>query len=518
MIRFIPITVMVCLLLLSAVGVRAVDKTEYDALTKIVDSARVLEADVFAPRSWEKAMKEYDNASKDVEEAKSQKTLNKHVSEAREYVENALKATEVAKLSLQEYLEPRNKARTAQAHVLVPGLYGDAERQFVKATEKVESGDVKGGLKEAEKSSPLFDTAEMEAIRMEILGDADKLIAKAVADEAEKYALSTLDKARTAREKSDAILQRDRYDRIEAVDEATRAEYEARHASNIAQSVRSLNRNDQAWEKLMLVYEIQMNRIGQTIGLPHLPFDNGPMAAADTLINYINSLQAGKANLAEKSENLSTGVSSQLQQTLARLNVTESADNPIALAQLVDKNVENLMIEKESLAEQLTEKRAQLSDLSEEHQEMSAELSVRTEREEKFKKAKMMLNPSEGEVLFNSSNDIVLRLTGLSFDIGKSEIKDEHAPLLEKVQQVIQMFPDAELVVEGHTDASGDAKSNMTLSDKRAFAVMQYLRQSLLIRADKIRSIGYGSDHPVASNKTPEGRAKNRRIDIIIMQ
>jgi chemotaxis protein MotB len=47
---------------------------------------------------------------------------------------------------------------------------------------------------------------------------------------------------------------------------------------------------------------------------------------------------------------------------------------------------------------------------------------------------------------------------------------------------------------------------------------MQYLRQSLLIPADKIRSIGYGSDRPVASNKTPDGRAKNRRIDIMIMQ
>ncbi|MCP4545368.1 MAG: OmpA family protein [bacterium] len=149
---------------------------------------------------------------------------------------------------------------------------------------------------------------------------------------------------------------------------------------------------------------------------------------------------------------------------------------------------------------------------------MAAELSVRKEREDKFRTAKQVLNPSEGEVLFNSSNDIVLRLSGLSFDVGKSDIKDEHMDLLRKIQSVIEMFPTSQLVVEGHTDDRGEAASNVTLSEKRAFAVMQYLRQAMLIPAERIRAIGFGADRPVASNKTTDGRAKNRRIDIIIMQ
>ena len=56
------------------------------------------------------------------------------------------------------------------------------------------------------------------------------------------------------------------------------------------------------------------------------------------------------------------------------------------------------------------------------------------------------------------------------------------------------------------------------LSDKRAFAVMQYLRQALAIPADHIRSIGYGAEKPIAPNNTPAGKAKNRRIDILILQ
>ena len=98
-----------------------------------------------------------------------------------------------------------------------------------------------------------------------------------------------------------------------------------------------------------------------------------------------------------------------------------------------------------------------------------------------------------------------------------SNIK-EILPLLEKVEEVIEMFPDAQLMVEGHTDASGDAGANMDLSERRAYAVMQYLRQSLLIPASQVSAMGFGADRPVASNRTDEGRAKNRRIDIIIMR
>jgi len=128
-----------------------------------------------------------------------------------------------------------------------------------------------------------------------------------------------------------------------------------------------------------------------------------------------------------------------------------------------------------------------------------------------------MLTPAEGEVLFNAANDIVLRLHGLAFGIGKSEISAEQITLLEKVKAIVQMFPDTAMIIEGHTDTTGDLAANQQLSERRALAVMQYIRESLLIPADRIQSIGYGADKPVASNQTTDGRAKNRRIDIILM-
>lgn len=506
----VSVIFLVCFLLPAAF---AQDGGTYQRVQHLMDSVQVMEGHIFAPKTYGKAAAKFAEAGKAIDRGKKGSKIERLLSEAAEYAENALKAAEVAKLTLAEYLEPRELAKAAKAPSLVPELYEKAGLQFLKATSKVESGNVKNGLKEADKAMPLFIEAELQAIRTDIMGPADKLIARAVADDAEKYALSTLDKARTARAKCDAILMHDRYERNESLAEIKRARYEARHASNIAQSVRSLNRNDQAWEKLILVYEIQMNRVGEAIGAMHLPFDEGAIAAADSLIQYIKDMQSTQSASATQTDELTRS----LRTTLGRFGVGDMSTNPVSLAEQIDRKVVEAQSEQKNMLAEIASVQGELGDLQTSHQQVAAELEERTAREEKFKKAKTIINPSEGQVLFNASNDIVLRLQGMSFGINKSEITDEHVPLLKKVQTIIELFPDAKLVIEGHTDASGDAATNRQLSEKRAYSVMQYLRQSMLISADRITAIGYGAEKPVASNQTADSRAKNRRIDILIM-
>lgn len=518
MLRTLVRALALCAIVVLAGSAQALDTSAYDQLVTVFDSAYVQEVDVFAPLSYEKASRQLAEAQSAIERNKRQSTLDKAVEQAREHIENALKAAQLAKVSLAEYLPQRNKAREAKAHTLEPELYAEAEAQFVKATRKVEDGDVKGGLKEAEKAMPLFNVAELEGIRTDILGNARSLIEKADADEAPKYALATLNKARGALEKGNAILNSDRYNRSGAEAEAKRAEFEARHASNIAQSVRSLEKNDQAWEKLMLVYEIQMNRIGESMGFDVLPFDEGPIAAADSMIGRIDAMKMQRTKLASSSADMASGVTAELRGLLEFMGRPPSTEDPVALAEQVSAAVDQLLQEKSELSQKLEAQESSMAELSEVHEEMSAELDARLAREERFKQAKQLLNPSEGEVLFNAANDVVLRLSGLSFAPGKSEITENHVPLLEKVKTAVGLFPEAQLVVEGHTDATGDAKGNLALSEKRAYSVMQYLRESMLIPADRIQAMGFGSDKPVASNQTDDGRAKNRRIDIIIMQ
>lgn len=502
-----------CALVLVSATALAADRGGYDRLVADMDAARLAGADVFAPKTWKKVEEAYAKAHKDVVEKKKQADLDKHVAEAAEYTANAVKAAEVGKLSLQEYLAPRDKAIEAGAPKLVPELYAAAEEVFLKATRKVEDGNVKDALKEGAKARPLYDTAELEAIRASILGKADRLIAKAEADDAEKYAPSTLDKARSARSRSNTILTSDRYNRGESLEQAARAEYEARHASNIGLSVRSIERNDQAWEKLMLGYEIQMNRVGQTFGIENLPFDDGPQAATDDLVQRIAALQVDNNELTTQVD----GMASSLRISLGRFG-DEPAATPLELVEQVDRGIMTLQLKQQEMGRQLASGQADLVALEEQRLAAEAELDIRREKEAKFRRAKTLLNPSEGEVLFNAANDIVLRLHGLSFTSGRSDIEDHHVDLLAKVQEVVKMYPDAHFTIEGHTDTLGDPASNVSLSEKRSYAVMQYLRQSMLLPMDQVKAIGYGADHPVASNKTTDGRAKNRRIDIVIMQ
>ncbi|MCP4293973.1 MAG: OmpA family protein [bacterium] len=492
----------------------AVDQTAFRKLEADMDAARLAEANIFSPETWEKAMDAYEKAQKDIQKQKKQKTLDEHVAEAAEYTANAVKAAEVCKLSLQEYLDPRERAKAAGGPGLVPALYQEAEKQFMKATEDVEDGDVKDGLEEAAEAGPMFDKVEMEAIRFSILHKADLLIAKAVADEADDFAVTTLDKARSARSRANTVLTADRYNRTESVADAKLAEYEALHASNIAKSVRSLDRNDQAWEKLMLGYEIQMNRAGVAFGNEYLPFDSGAEAAATILVDNALAVQQENENLRLQLKS----VTASLRGSLNRVESPSTSVDPRELADLVDREILTMLASKRDLNDQISEGKASLAEVSLQQQKAQYELSVRREKDDKFKAARRLFNPSEGKVLYNASNDIVLRLHGLSFKVGRSEIQDSHVTLLAKVQDIIEMYPASSLVIEGHTDLTGDPLTNVTLSEKRAYSIMQYLRETMMINANKIRAVGFGADKPVASNKTEDGRAKNRRIDIIVMQ
>ncbi len=513
--KFLQMIVIVACIAILASGVgMAQDDPLLAKVNLLMDSLQVVEANVFAPEKYEKAERATEKAQLYIQENRKRSLIEDRLNEAAQYAELGLSTTATGRVTLAEYLEPREKAKAAQAPILAPELYDKAEAVFTEAAGKVESGDVKGGLKKAAETKPLFDAAELEAIRVDIMGRADALIEKAREGEAEKYAPSTLDKARTSRAKCDAILSTDRYERKESIAAIRRAEYEARHALDITTRVRSLERNDQAWEKIMLAYEIEMNRAGEAADMDLVPFDRGPGIAADSLVAQIDRMKSRAGSSSE----LNRDLEDKLGEILSRFDITPSNSGPTALADQLDGAVADLLSKHGQLLSELNSEKERMSNLMQEHEQVTAELEQRTDQEEKFKQAKALLNPSEGEVLFNASNDLVLRLSGLSFDVNSSEIKDAHVPLLEKVETVIKMYPDAKLIVEGHTDASGDPAVNTDLSQKRAYAVMQYLRQSMLLSADRISAIGYGSDKPVASNKTPEGRAKNRRIDIIIMQ
>ena len=101
------------------------------------------------------------------------------------------------------------------------------------------------------------------------------------------------------------------------------------------------------------------------------------------------------------------------------------------------------------------------------------------------------------------------------FDFEKYALKADAQGALDKVVAQIQAYPGASVAVAGHTDAVGTAAVNQKLSENRAGAVRDYLRGHGLAQT-RFETRGYGAARPVAGNDTDEGRARNRRVEIVI--
>lgn len=104
---------------------------------------------------------------------------------------------------------------------------------------------------------------------------------------------------------------------------------------------------------------------------------------------------------------------------------------------------------------------------------------------------------------------------GIYFDTGKAEVKPESKETLVEIGRLLQQDPKLKLYVVGHTDSAGELAMNMDLSRRRADAVVKALAASYGVTADRLQAHGSGPLAPVASNKTEEGRAKNRRVELV---
>ena len=99
------------------------------------------------------------------------------------------------------------------------------------------------------------------------------------------------------------------------------------------------------------------------------------------------------------------------------------------------------------------------------------------------------------------------------FETGKAKLKVESQAQLDELVTILNKYPEANLVIEGHTDNVGEDAFNLDLSQKRADAVKAYL-VSKGISPARLTSIGYGESKPVADNSKSSGRAKNRRVEL----
>jgi outer membrane protein OmpA-like peptidoglycan-associated protein len=104
---------------------------------------------------------------------------------------------------------------------------------------------------------------------------------------------------------------------------------------------------------------------------------------------------------------------------------------------------------------------------------------------------------------------------GIYFDTNKSEVKPDSRPALEEIAKLLAQSPGLKLLVVGHTDMTGSLDANMKLSQARAESVVQALVSQHGVAPARLKGHGVGPLAPVATNDTEEGRAKNRRVELV---
>jgi len=224
-----------------------------------------------------------------------------------------------------------------------------------------------------------------------------------------------------------------------------------------------------------------------------------PLADVSGAADIVPSMAAGHADLSQELvtyiENLRAAEQSLVQESEA--NILRLADMEEEVRAL-DERLGGATVERAALVQRL-----------------EAQARVK----EQFEQVEKMFGRSEARV-FREGDRVILRLVGLTFDSGndsgKSEIKQTSFDLLAKVERAIDVFPSSELVIEGHTDSYGGDESNQALSQQRAESVQQYMVNAMRIPSYRLIATGYGETNPVANNETESGRARNRRIDIVI--
>ena len=467
-------------MLLSMGATAAAQDALRDTFFKEADEAKAAadaaNAELLAPRSYERGMREYRDAENALQRGRNIETVRSNAAAAVNHFNTATEAAELASTALAQVMKSRQDAANARAPELEPDLWERAQRKFGDAIRLLERGDLKGAKRKEVDATNDYREAELIAIKAQYLNETRQLLAQADRARVGRYAPITLGKAQQLLAEAERELEENRYDTDRPRSLARQANYEAKHAIYLSEVVRDVRDKDLTPEQLILNWEAALIEVASAADITP-DMETGPDALAESLAAHINALESDKQRLEQ-----------------------ERSEDAI--------RIEDLEAELSALDERL-------GGATEERQALIQRIEAQNRVREQFAQVERMFTADEARV-FRQGNSIILRLVGLSFDSGASQIKPENFALLEKVEKAIDVFPRSELIIEGHTDSHGGDDSNQKLSQERAESVQQYMINAMRIPSYRLIATGYGETRPVASNETASGRSRNRRIDIVI--
>jgi len=444
-----------------------------DAARKAAD---VLDAKLLAPKSYSDGAEAYADAEQGLDRGRNIEYVRRKAAEAEQSFRAAEKAAGLAKTVLAQVLKSRQDAANARAPELARETWDRAQREFGNAIRYLERGDLKNAKANDIEATTYYRDAELIAIKAQYLTETRNLLADAERARVGRYAPITLGRAQKLLADAERELSENRYDTDLPRDLARQANYEARHAIYLSEVVRDVRDKNLTVEELVLHWEQPLSNIAAMADITPAMSEGWEELESD-LLEYIEQERNEKQALQQE---VDAGI-----QRMADMEDEISA---------LDERLGGATAERSALV-----------------QRIEAEERIKAQ----FEQVEKMFDRNEARV-FREGDSIILRLVGLTFDSGKATIKQEDFELLAKVEKAIDVFPRSELIIEGHTDSYGGDAMNQSLSQERAEAVQQYMINAMRIPSYRLIATGYGETQPVANNETESGRARNRRIDIVI--
>jgi len=430
-----------------------------------------------SPDIYARGARAYRNAEKKFSEARSLDRVQRDLDKAIKEFRKAEYSAELAQQNLATMIKARADAEAVQASRYSAKEWSRAESGFRSAVSAHEDGRLSASKNSATSATKNYRAAELTSIKTMYLAETGMLIEKAKDTGATKFAPQTYQKAVALLAEAENELTENRYDIDLPRSLARQANYEARHAIYLAGYLKNAKRMRRTPEGLVLEWESPLQQIAAAADM-NAEFDNGYEGPVAVMIAYIEDRYSASHELEQQ--------------------IVDRDDEILALNQQVD-----------ALQERLggaTRSRADLQD----------RLRAQERLRQQVKQIEGTFDRPEAQV-FRDSNEIYLRLVGLSFASGSSNIGQDNYSVLDKVQDAIQVFPGSKVVIEGHTDSHGSDDSNLALSEQRAESVRQYLMRQMALNDEQVKAVGYGETRPVANNETYQGRARNRRIDVRIV-
>ncbi len=471
--------ILITTLLLSA-GVGNAQSELRNTFFKDADAAKAAAEDanakLLAPRSYQRGIKEYRDAENDLERGRNIDRVRSNAADATKYLRTAAEKARLAATALAQVMKSRQDAANARSPELSREIWQQAQRKFSDAIRLLERGDLKGSKRRDIEATSLYRDAELIAIKAQYLNNTRRLLKDADRARVGRYAPITLGKAKQLLADAERELSENRYDTDLPRSLARQANYEARHAIYLSEVVRQVRDRKLTPEELVLSWEKPLRSVsGAADIMPEMA--EGPDELAKELVAYVEHVRNTNQSLEQ-----------------------ENSESELRVA---------------DMEEELRALDERLGGATQERAALIRRLAAQARVKEQFLRIEKMFTGDEARV-FRQGNTIILRLVGLTFDSGASQLRPNNFNLLAKVEKAIDVFPRSELTIEGHTDAHGGDDFNQKLSQDRAESVHQYMINAMRIPTYRLIATGYGETRPVASNETEWGRARNRRIDIKI--